>query len=170
MITPPQLVPSKVCLTCQGCCRFSDPQTVWRPRITADEKKNILCHSKPAPEVIEDHNGYLITKPYEGGCSCRFFNPQDNTCQIYAHRPFECALYPILLVKQNDTIVVSVHLSCPYVIDHNDEKLFEDYIEKLKSYFTQEDVLRFVKNNRVGIGDYAGFEKEIQTLFVLDVS
>ena len=32
-----QFVPSQVCLSCNGCCRFKDEASVWRPRPASDE-------------------------------------------------------------------------------------------------------------------------------------
>ena len=29
----PQLVPQKICLSCQGCGRFKDARSVWRPKV-----------------------------------------------------------------------------------------------------------------------------------------
>ena len=34
----PQFVPQSVCLSCDGCCRFKEEQSSWRPKAVGDEK------------------------------------------------------------------------------------------------------------------------------------
>ena len=116
-----------------------------------------------------DGHGYIKAVENNGVCHCTFFNTDDNTCRIYAHRPFECQLYPFLLINKNSKIVVGVHLNCPYVQKQYDTNEYFQYVETLEEYFQKKDVLNFIKENRHLARDYSDYEKEIKDVFALNI-
>ena len=160
-----QFVPSTVCLKCDGCCRFKDADSPWRPKAGQEDKKN-LSVLITAPNTLDDA-GYITTIQSCGHHFCRFLNADDNTCQAYGQRPFECALYPFILSRNDQGIRLYVHLSCPYVQISENTPGYTTYISYLKNFFARPDVLEFLKRNQGMFHDYTPFAPELLQLFDL---
>lgn len=141
-----QFVPSEVCLQCNGCCRYKDTDSAWRPKLGAHDKKGL--GDLITANGILDEQGYINTIQNCGEHFCRFLNGKDNTCGIYTQRPFECSLYPFILSKAKDMVKVYVHLSCPFVQDHLHRPGYEDYISYLKSFFNLPGTKDFLSRNQ----------------------
>ena len=170
----PQFVPSKVCLECDGCCRFKDPESIWRPKISKDEifqvkaRRSALVDKIFSKEHI-DRKGFVKTVKVKSKCHCTFFNPANNTCNIYSDRPFECQLYPFLLNKKGkDYYSISVHLACPYVQKKRYSSEFENYVVTLKHYFAKEGVRAFFKKNVSLFVNYGEYADEIEDVFSIE--
>jgi hypothetical protein len=158
-----QFVPQDVCLKCDGCCRFKEEKSSWRPNVSFNE-------GLPKKLYDQVEEGSLKTKVCQNGLfKCRFFNEVDNTCEVYQFRPFECQLYPFVLTKEDSRLALSVHLSCPFIQDAFDSAVYNDYVDYLKTFFADKDIMNFVSRNRSIAGDYADFRQELKQLFVLDV-
>lgn len=164
----PQLVPSKICLSCQGCCRFRDEQSVWRPRVAPVELEVDAQKKELVSAVAKD--GYVETVTDQGQNRCTFLDLKNNQCRIYTHRPFECRLYPFLLTRseKDGRVNVSVHLSCPYVLQSRYSAEFEQYVGVLKAYFSAGEMARFLRDNPALAGDYSAWREEIEELFPLE--
>ena len=161
----PQIVPQKICLSCQGCCRFKEAASVWRPKVAPEE----LAGQDNSVRQALSKDGYLKTVREKGQNCCTFLHLGSNKCGIYACRPFECRLYPFLLTRpeKNGRITVSVHLSCPYVQGSRYSTEFEKYVGVLKAYLSGEERLRFLKNNPALLSDYRESPQEIEELFTI---
>ena len=176
----PQFVPQKVCMSCRGCCRFSEENSVWRPKVSPEEIdeaswKNNLVAKKISTSV--DEKGYLSTvtsqevmldgKPAHHCCSqlCE----QTNECQVYSNRPVECSIYPVMLVAKEDRIVVSLHLSCPFIQEYYGSEACDKYIEEVKAFFDSFEVQEFINRNRHLAGDYKEYENELAELLTIDL-
>ncbi|MFA4842742.1 MAG: YkgJ family cysteine cluster protein, partial [Candidatus Omnitrophota bacterium] len=99
-----QIIPQEVCLKCQGCCRFSEKDSVWSPSLLDEEaeslgQKKILLIASAAGNVF----------------FCSFFEPEKNACKIYSRRPFECQLYPFLLKRKDKKTFLAVDPKCPFI-------------------------------------------------------
>jgi len=184
----PQLVPPKICLSCQGCCRYKEAESVWRPKVAPAGGE---ARPLGRPEELEDNehkkdltwalgqDGYLKTVPLsgtpfgrkeQGQNRCAFLNLETNKCGVYSGRPFECRLYPFLLTrsKENGRVTVSVHLSCLYVQQSRYSAEFEKHVDVLKAYLSGEERARFLQNNPALVGDYGEYRDEIEELFTLE--
>ncbi len=164
----PQLVPQKFCLSCQGCCRFKDAQSMWRPKVASGELEDNE-HKKDLARAL-GRDGYIKTVKAQGQNRCSFLNSETNKCGVYTGRPFECRLYPLLLTRsdKNGRVSVSVHLSCPYVQESRHSSEFEKYAGVLKVYLADEKRARFLINNPALVGDYSGYRDEVEELFTLE--
>ncbi len=151
-----QLVPSNVCLKCDGCCRFQSSDSTWRPKW---DKREFV-----------DDSDYVTTIADCGKHLCRFLNKADSTCKVYADRPFECALYPFLLSKNSDGINVYVHLACPYVQDNQGNAAIKDYIQYLKRFFEEQGTVDFLKRNTHLFSDYTPYAEELQHVFTVQAA
>ena len=152
-----QFVPSSVCLKCDGCCRFQLADSPWRPKTGQQE----------AVEGTEKA-GYVKTVARDGRHQCVHFNHDDNTCGVYAKRPFECSLYPFVLSKSSRGIELFVHLACPYVQENQLKPEIRDYADYLKEFFNQPRTKTFLKNNSRLLHDYSPYKKELQHLFSIE--
>ena len=161
-----QFVPSETCLKCDGCCRYKEADSAWRPKLGASDQVN-LAAMITANDVL-DAQGYITTIQVCGEHSCQFLNNKDNTCGIYTKRPFECLLYPVILSKTPDTIKVYMHLSCPYVQDHLAHAEFDAYVVYLKEFFQRTNVREFLGLNKAMLHDYSPYS--IELLYLFDVS
>ena len=112
--------------------------------------------------------GYIKTIQTCGEHFCQFFNGKDNTCGIYAKRPFECSLYPFILSKTPDAVKVYAHLSCPYVQDHLPGADFDAYVAYLKEFFRRAETREFLSRNKDMFHDYSAYAPELLHLFDLD--
>ncbi len=166
-----QFVPSSVCLACDGCCRFKEKDSVWRPRITQEE---IARKNKPdllsviyAKENV-DAQGYLKTTSCgDGPHLCSFFSAPENACTIYDARPFECRLYPFVLIKKDNCAAIAAHHACPFIQEKRHDDQFEKYVGYLKGFFEKKEVREFLKRNPSMAGEYKDYENELEYLFTV---
>jgi Fe-S-cluster containining protein len=160
-----QFVPSEVCLKCDGCCRYKEADSIWRPKLGAKDQENLA--DQITGNFVLDAQGYIKTIQSCGKHFCRFLNGADNTCGIYTKRPFECSLYPFILSQAPDTVKVYVHLSCPYVQDHLPHADYDAYVAYLKEFFHRTDIREFLYSNKAMLHDYSSFAPELMHLFDL---
>ncbi len=171
-----QFVPSEVCLKCDGCCRYKEADSAWRPKLGADDQKS-LAALITAGDVL-DAQGYVKTIQACGKHFCRLLNGADNTCGIYTKRPFECSLYPFIISKTPDAVRVYAHLSCPYVQDHLPPSLmgcrpggpradFDAHVAYLKEFFHRAEISEFLSRNKAMFHDYSPYAPELLYLFDL---
>ena len=160
-----QFVPSEVCLKCNGCCRYKEADSVWRPKLGPDDQKNLAALITNG-DVLDDQ-GYVKTIQVCGEHFCQFLNGADNTCRIYNNRPFECSLYPFIISQTADGVKVYVHLSCPYVQDHLAREDFDAYVAYLKGFFRRQDIMFFLSRNKAMFHDYSLFAPELLHVFDL---
>jgi Fe-S-cluster containining protein len=158
-----QFVPSEICLKCNGCCRYKEEGSAWRPKLGAGEQAD-LADLITAGDVLDAQN-YIKTAQVCGGHYCKFLNQGDNTCGIYAKRPFECSLYPFILSQTPDGVKLYVHLSCPYVQDHMAHEEYDAYVAYLKGFFRRGDVREFLLLNKGMFHDYSPYAIELLYLF-----
>ena len=166
-----QFVPSEVCLKCDGCCRFKEKESLWRPKIAKEEIERLSRHdlfSKIFSKSMVEKNGYIKTTSCGSGHQCHFFENKTNTCRIYGERPFECQLYPFVLTKNKGEVAVDVHHHCPYVQEHRNTQHFQDYADYLKQFFKREDVRNFMAGHSHLVSDYSSHQDELEFLFSLD--
>jgi len=159
---PPVFVSSEYCLACRGCCRFTSVDSPWRPRIGAGEDFDWLT-----PEARDDQ-GYVKADQTAQGIVCRLLDPVGHLCRVYARRPFECRMYPVILTRADGQWRVYLHLSCPYVQEHYGSEACRRYIQALKDYFQGPGVRAFLRRNSDLAGDYAGAEEELVEVLRLD--
>ncbi len=167
-----QFVPSAVCLSCDGCCRFKEQDSRWRPKIAAEEKE-AAAFPGLAGKIFSAHvvgqDDHIAAVPCQDLFVCHFFNPKDNTCWIYHARPFECQLYPFLLSREEGRPAVFVHLNCPYVQKHWGTALYKEYVAWLKNFFQRAEVRDFIKRNPGLIANYSPYRQELDYVFIVDL-
>ena len=137
---------------------------MWRPKLGQGDQVH-LADLITAGDI--DAQAYIKTMEICHEHFCRFLKTKDNTCNIYAKRPFECTLYPFILSQTLDAVKVYVHLSCPYVQDHQHRADFEVYVGYLKEFFQRGEIREFLELNKGMFHDYSRYEPELLHLFDL---
>lgn len=165
----PQFVPQEVCLSCDGCCRFKEPSTLWQPKFSADEvyaarAKGFSLADKIFSTETVDEQAFIKTHEKDGCFHCHFFQSEKNTCGIYPLRPFECRLYPFVLNRDGGKISLCVHLACPHIQETLESLEYARYVEDLKAYFATDDALRWLTANAQSINDYGAYKSELIVL------
>ena len=142
-----QFVPQEVCLKCEGCCRFTQADSVWLPCLLDKEIQDLLEKKIPPVSISAKRKIQPILNPAGDGYTCAFFNPADNKCKIYDLRPFECQLYPFIINLRGKKVLLTVDLNCPYVKENMNKKEFEDYVNYLSAYLNSPEQLEMLKDN-----------------------
>ncbi len=147
------------CLQCEGCCRFDQKDSVWRPRISDSEKETFAS--------AMDENGFLMTNKSDDHYICQFFDPASHRCHIYQTRPFECRLYPFMITKSSDFLHLLAHRHCAFILQTEKTDEFVSYIEYLRELFSQQAVRRWLAQYQPYALDYSRFHEEFAYLFQL---
>lgn len=137
-----QFIPEGVCLKCDGCCRFNQNGPPWTPY----QKKTI---------------------PFKDYFICACFDQQANYCRDYANRLLDCRIYPFILHKKDDKVVLAADLRCPYLNENFKTSSFKEYAQYLRSFLNSEGVKSFLKANPEIIADYDG---QIEIISQIDCS
>ncbi len=142
-----QAIPHDYCLSCQGCCRFSQQDSVWLPCLLNEEIENLLKKNFP-PSLISQEKK-IRCEPYlgENNFICSFLEPRENKCQIYAFRPFECRLYPFLINQEGKEIFLAIDLKCPFAQKNLESPEFKLYLRYLADFLNSQEGSALLKNN-----------------------
>lgn len=152
-----QFVPQKVCLACQGCCRFGSPDTVWSPRLLPREGEQLLENNIP-PAVISP-DGKIRLVPGEGTDTfyCAFFSPEGNTCKVYSARPLECQLYPFLINRSPaGKVFIAVDTGCPFIQKKLQSREFKEHLRYVRDFLCTPASLAIIQDNPWIIQSYEG--------------
>ncbi|MFH1062483.1 MAG: YkgJ family cysteine cluster protein [Candidatus Omnitrophota bacterium] len=135
---------SEFCLQCKECCKFEDD--IWLPHLLkADEKAlGISC--------------VQAKKGADSRLVCKFLEEAEHKCAVYEKRPFECALYPFLLVKHGNSLDLVVHLGCPYILNTVNCKEFEQYADYLCQVLLEPDIVKIYAQEQDKFHSYPDVE------------
>ncbi|MFH1202458.1 MAG: YkgJ family cysteine cluster protein [Candidatus Omnitrophota bacterium] len=153
-----QLVPEKVCLKCDICCRFPEKETVWSPVLSKDEAEQIRAKDL-AKIKVTDNNGFELISS-DGGYICPCLSAKDNRCKIYEFRPFDCQLYPFVLTSDGQKISLAADLKCPFIFKGIESGSFKKdldfsrYIQYLNNLLNSSHTLDYISKNPQLVGNY----------------
>jgi Fe-S-cluster containining protein len=142
-----QFIPEKVCLSCQGCCRFKELDSVWSPCLLEEEVQDLIDKDIPPAYINMQRKIRPVPNPGGEGFICAFLEHKTNRCKIYGFRPFECQLYPFLISLRKDKVVLTIDLNCPYAKDNLNTKEFKDYAESLAAYLNSPEQMEILRDN-----------------------
>lgn len=158
-----QPMKSGYCLACQGCCRFKEVNSPWRPKVYFKEEE-ILGGGVLTSDILDDKR-CVKTKTVDGEHFCELLDTKTNKCIAYAVRPLECRLYPFIFVKQEGNVFLAVHLACPFVQEARDTKEFNSCCQELQTFFARKEVKNLLKENIAHIFSGHVLKDEIEILF-----
>ena len=118
-IALPQLVPSRICLQCDVCCRFPDPDSALRPYFTENEITRALAGGVEGTAFPNRRGSQvlLVPDPQGDGYLCPAFESATSTCRIYEQRPLDCQLYPLALMwdEAHNQVLLGWDTKCPFM-------------------------------------------------------
>lgn len=163
----PQLVPSRVCLSCDVCCRFPEPDSFLRPYFTADEIRRAVARGVDLTHFPDPHGCQVnvVPNPVGDGYLCPAFDPATSHCRIYEMRPLDCQIYPLAVMWNADRsqVVLGWDSTCPFMRDTVPSDI-KTYADRVAGLLEREDTLEvFTKNPRL-IGR---FQKDVAILWPL---
>jgi Fe-S-cluster containining protein len=145
MLNIKQYLNSDFCLACKECCKFEDD--IWLPHLLkADEKTLGIACVKKAKQSTDSK------------FVCKFLEESDHKCTVYDKRPFECALYPFLLVRNGDALNLAAHLGCPYILNNINSKEFEEYSAYLCQGLLEPEIFKLYNQEIAKFHSYPAVE------------
>lgn len=141
MLKIKQIVPQEICLICDGCCRFIEKESLWRPVFTPEEKSRINNNLS----LDKDHKINVIHYKKTNICPC--FSVEQNLCKVYNLRPFDCQLYPFLLIRSGSKVCLGLDQKCPFTKTFLSDKGRDKYIRYLEKELTSENTKDWLRNN-----------------------
>ena len=142
-----QAIPKDYCLSCVGCCRFSEQDSVWLPCLLNEEIQELLKKNFPPSLISQDKNIHSLPNLAQNNFVCSFSQPKDNKCAIYAFRPFECQLYPFVINRKADKVFLALDLRCPFVKENLESQEFKEYIQYLTGFLNSPARIKVLKSN-----------------------
>lgn len=136
-----QFTKESVCVKCQGCCRFSDSQTPWSPRLLDTEIKTL---PKLTPVKLSGQEGFF----------CPLLDIPSNKCKAYPDHPFDCQLYPFVLNRKAEKVYLAVDPNCPYAKDNLETKEFKEYVSYLLEALSGKELSGVLARNQHLIQSY----------------
>jgi Fe-S-cluster containining protein len=155
--SPLQIVPSRVCLQCDVCCRFPDPDSFLRPFFTAAERQKALAAGLSARHLPQENGGQIELVPNPGGEGyiCPAFDPATSHCTIYEVRPLDCRLYPFALMwdATGKDVLLGWDTKCPFMRDAPPTEI-QQAADELAGWVTAEEQLSILEQNPRLVGRY----------------
>jgi Fe-S-cluster containining protein len=142
-----QLIPKRLCLDCQGCCRFNQEDSIWGPAILKEELATLLKNDIPPLAIRSDYKLRLEPSVQQENFVCPFLVLLDNKCNIYSFRPFECQLYPFLINRKDKKIFLAVDPQCPFVKREVKKNGFKEYVQYLTKLLNGPQYKHILKDN-----------------------
>jgi len=162
-----QIVPSRVCFTCDVCCRFPERDSPLRPYFTREEIQAAIARGI-SPEAFPDHTGSKVAVvPHGEGYRCPAFQPETGQCGIYEDRPLDCRLYPIAVMwdRTRTDVVMGWDSKCPFIRDNRESAESRAYVERIAAFLeSQETVEVFIANLQL----ISSFQDDVIVLRRLD--
>ncbi len=154
-----QIVPSKVCLSCDVCCRFLEQDSFLAPIFTQAEMRRTIANGvNPARfrPTADGKSAQVKLIPHGDMYICPCFNPETSECTIYSIRPLDCQIYPFALMYNQDRtqVVLGVDMICPYSEEEIQTEGFQHYIDYMADYLESDLVVETVAVNWQLIGSY----------------
>ena len=154
-----QIVPSKVCLSCDICCRFLEQDSFLAPIFTQAEMKRAIANGvnpnffRP---TADGKSAQVKLIPNGDMYICPCFNPETSECTIYSIRPLDCQIYPFALMYNQDQtqVVLGVDMICPYSEAEIQTEAFQHYTNYMVNYLESDPVVETIAANWQLIGPY----------------
>ncbi len=168
-----QIVSHEQCQRCGECCRFRANRQDFAPIFTAEEVEAIRAVRPNLPEFIpfkDSKNTYQIVLqpakhpdpvyPYV----CPFLDEDQYACSIYDVRPFDCRVWPFIILKIKETGEVQLaHFTgkaCLALEEVSGED-FREYEQYMQQMVTSPDFLQFLREHPDLIWEHEGSDKYV---------
>lgn len=168
-----QLVQHEQCLRCHECCRFRADRQDFAPIFTAEELEAIRQVRDDLPDFTPFRGSDKVFQirlkeaeiPHEEyPYVCPFLDEANYRCTIYEVRPFDCRIWPFIVLKVRETgQVLLAHFTgeaCLAVQEAQPEDFaaYEAYMQQL---VTSESFLKFLKKYPELIWEHGSYGKYV---------
>ena len=152
-----QIIPSQTCFSCDVCCRFLDQQSHLAPIFTKEEFDKAIQAGLSADLFQNSRDGssrQIRLKPYRDFFICPAFDPDTQQCTIYEHRPLDCQIYPLAIMRDVDgqKVVLGIDPICPFAEAEIQTQFFQHYADHISSFLESEITVNRIAQNRDLIG------------------
>src|SRR5438445_673778 len=151
-----QIVPSRVCFTCDVCCRFPERDSPLRPYFTREEIQAAIARGI-SPDAFPDHTGSKVEVVPQGeGYQCPAFQVETGRCGIYEDRPLDCRLYPVAVMwdRENADVVMGWDSKCPFIRDNLESTESRAYVERTAAFLESQEAVQVFISNQQLIGSF----------------
>lgn len=168
-----QIVHHEQCLRCGECCRFRENRQSFAPIFTVEELDAIravhctLPDFKPFKGTENIYQIQLIRGNIENPLYpfvCPFLDEEKYACTIYELRPFDCRIWPFIVLRVKETgQVLLAHFtgsSC-LAIQEVQPLHFAAYEAYMEQLVTSNGFLEFLRKYPQLIWDHNGDEKYV---------
>jgi len=149
-----QFVPSKICLSCDGCCRFAEPETIWSPALLDSEIEELAAQQGLSLDLTSSKKVCLKPLKQKEAFICAFFDCTTNKCKIYSQRPFECRLYPFLINRRKGKIYLAIDPHCPFAKENLKSEKAKEYMLYLVGLLRHPEYSAILRENPQIIQEY----------------
>lgn len=163
-------IPSEICLSCRGCCRFGERGSVWSPLFLYEEIQKLVA-ADIVPACLFSHSGIsskkasrIDTVEIDGQLYCPCLDAGANACKIYPHRPFDCRLYPFLLLKKEGKAYLALDLKCPFVADPHQAQALASWQQEVAHFLSTPEFKQTLRRNPEILQEYPGDFKILMPL------
>ncbi|MBF0330406.1 MAG: DUF2156 domain-containing protein [Candidatus Omnitrophica bacterium] len=163
----PQILTSQQCLSCRGCCLFHGPSGDWAPRLMPEDIQALIQVTADT-SWLQSCDRIALKCRVGDARACAFLNEPDHHCRMYAHRPFECRLYPFLLSREKNAFKVYAHLSCPAIAEFKRSGVWDQHLATIRAFFEKKDVRFMVECGAACYPDYALSPDEVEEVLSFD--
>ena len=164
----PQHVPGRVCLSCDVCCRFPEPDSFLRPYFTAAEIRVAVAHGMDQARFPDPAGSQITLVPNESGEGylCPAFDPATSHCRIYETRPLDCQIYPLALMWSADRreVLLGWDTKCPFLRESPEG--LDGHAERIAALLERDDMAATLAGNPQLIGR---FQDDVVVLRALPV-
>ncbi|MDD4909157.1 MAG: phosphatidylglycerol lysyltransferase domain-containing protein [Candidatus Omnitrophica bacterium] len=155
-----QFVPNDVCLSCRVCCRFADKESVFRPSLLKEDKEGLR----------EQESRIALKECSDGLYCCEFFDKEGNRCSVYDLRPFECRIYPFVIVRHNGRAYLGIDSNCPYAEENRRSGKLLEYAEYLRDHLLARADLSRIHSLACDYGGSVEPLKEIERVSLKEIA
>ena len=151
-----QIVPSRVCFTCDVCCRFPEPDSPLRPYFTREEIQAAMVRGI-SPDAFPDHAGSKVAVVSHGeGYRCPAFQPETGQCGIFEDRPLDCRLYPVAVMWDRDyaDVLMGWDSKCPFIRNNLESTESRAYVERISAFIESQEIVHVFIANQQLIGSF----------------
>ena len=164
-----QIVPSKVCFSCDVCCRFLEQDSFLAPIFTQAEMEKAIANGMEANifrPTTDGQSTQVKLIPHGNMYICPCFNPETSECTIYSIRPLDCQIYPFALMYNQDQtqVVLGVDTICPYGESEIQTETFQHFIDYMADYLESDPVVQTIAVNWQLIAPYQDTVVIVRTL------
>ncbi|HEY6084611.1 MAG TPA: phosphatidylglycerol lysyltransferase domain-containing protein [Nitrospira sp.] len=163
----PQIVPTRVCLHCDVCCRFPDPDSSLRPYFTEPEIERAVAAGIGAQRFPSRLGSQISLIPDDSGegFQCPAFDATTGCCRIYEQRPLDCRLYPLALMwnAKHNEVVLGWDSKCPFMKEEIPDSI-RGHADRITELLRRPDLLKMIVDHPRLIGNFQGDVVELTPL------